>query len=242
MRDPGEGVAADGTIRTGVARSRVPAAFEPVLAAASSDASLYVYGSVATGQAVVGRSDVDLLAIGLPRAHELSASLTERFAGLCRSVEIGAASEADFAGGGDEAYGNRVFLRHYCVHVAGPALPVEPPFPADARAARGFNGDIAQHLARWRADPSPGRTIARKTLVAVAGLVSVHDGTWTTDRVGAAARWAEISPTDAADLRLLVSWIDGAADAAAIPRLLDGAVARVAERFAADIGLWDARE
>jgi len=54
MADPEEGVAADGTIRTGALRSRVPAAFEPVLAdavalAGDSGASLYVYGSVATG-------------------------------------------------------------------------------------------------------------------------------------------------------------------------------------------------
>lgn len=45
-------MAADGTIRTGTGRSRVPAAFEPVLADAAAladgcGASLYVYGSVA---------------------------------------------------------------------------------------------------------------------------------------------------------------------------------------------------
>lgn len=33
MADPDEGVAADGTIRTGARRDRVPAAIEPVLAA-----------------------------------------------------------------------------------------------------------------------------------------------------------------------------------------------------------------
>jgi uncharacterized protein len=32
VADPDEGVAADGTIRTGARRDRVPAAFEPVLA------------------------------------------------------------------------------------------------------------------------------------------------------------------------------------------------------------------
>ena len=52
MSDLEEGVAADGTIRTGASRDRVPAAFEPVLADAiaflgESGTSLYVYGSVA---------------------------------------------------------------------------------------------------------------------------------------------------------------------------------------------------
>jgi len=80
VRDPGEGVAADGTITTGAARSRVPQVFEPVLstaaraiAAAGRDASAYLYGSVATGQARPGSSDVDLLTVGLDpgRAAEI---------------------------------------------------------------------------------------------------------------------------------------------------------------------------
>jgi hypothetical protein len=59
VADPDEGVAADGTIRTGARRDRVPAAFAPVLADAvalveESGASLYVYGSVATGTAHPG--------------------------------------------------------------------------------------------------------------------------------------------------------------------------------------------
>jgi uncharacterized protein len=66
VADPWEGVATDGTIETGADRSRVPAAFEPVLAdaadfASGCGASLYVYGSVANGTVRPGLSDVDLL-------------------------------------------------------------------------------------------------------------------------------------------------------------------------------------
>ena len=77
MADPDEGVAADGTIRTGARRDRVPAIFEPVMtdavalageSAAGKPASLYVYGSVANGTARPGSSDVDLLSIDLPDA------------------------------------------------------------------------------------------------------------------------------------------------------------------------------
>ena len=47
MADPDEGVAADGTIRTGAHRGRVPEIFEPVLADAAAfagdcEASLYL--------------------------------------------------------------------------------------------------------------------------------------------------------------------------------------------------------
>ncbi len=245
-------------ITTGVSRAHVPVAFEPVLDAAvaeiagqSSDASVYLYGSVATGMAVPGVSDVDILAVGIEvaTAEVISTGLTARFSNLCRAVEIAPASAGDFAGDSDEAYGGRVFLRHYCVHLAGPGLDADlPAFAADARAARGFNGDIAIHTKRWAkalaagADPGQlGRRVARKTLLAVAGLVSVHDGGWTTDRRRAAARWASIEPDHADEIQMLARWADGAisADGADIERALGGIVGSVVAAFEETIGLWN---
>lgn len=256
MADPGEGVAADGTIRTGARRDRVPAAFEPVLAdavafAGESGASLYVYGSVATGTVRPGSSDVDLLSIGLPDAAILGQRLSARYADRCRGVEVAAATAADFAGGSDAAYGYRVFLRHYCVHLAGPdpstALPA---FPADARAARGFNGDLGQHHRRWRQGLEAGTVgadllgirVARKTLLAVAGLVSVRDHTWTTDRARAVRRWGDLEPGLTVPLGRLLSWARGERRPAReeVRRALadDGIVSAIVERFASLIGLW----
>ncbi len=249
----------DGTIRTGARRDRVPAVFEPVLSDAvtmlgASEAALYVYGSVATGTARPGSSDVDLLSIGLPDAPAVGARLSARYTDICRGVEVADASAADYVGDSDAAYGNRVFLRHYCVHLAGPDPSTAlPRFPADARAARGFNGDLGQHLRRWQqavgadadadADAALGVRVARKTLLAVAGLVSVHDHTWTTDRSRAVRRWSEIEPGLAADLDRLHSWTDGThlptprqvAEAVAD----DGVVAAIVERFGGLIGLWN---
>src|ERR1700677_1593038 len=123
VADPGEGVAADGTIRTGAQRDRVPALFEPVLADAitfldRSRASLYVYGSVANGTARPGSSDVDLLSIDLPLAGLLGQQLSARYSDRCRGVEVAAAAAADLAGDDDATYGFRVFLPHSCVHLA----------------------------------------------------------------------------------------------------------------------------
>lgn len=259
MADPGEGVAADGTIRTGADRGRVPAAFEPVLAdaiafAGESGASLYVYGSVANGTVRPGSSDVELLAVGLPGAAGVEQVLSARYAGLCRGVEIAAATAADLAGDTDSAYGFRIFLRHYCVHLTGPDPAAGlPAFPADTRAARGFNGDIARYLRQWQRELKSGTVpadrlgirIARKTLLAVAGLVSVHDRTWTTDRSHAARRWGEIDPGLAAPLDTLLSWTTATAECLPtddeVPRALadDGVVAAVVERFSTLIGLWE---
>jgi hypothetical protein len=258
VADPREGVAADGTIRTGAQRGRVPAAFEPVLADAvaltgtgGSGASLYVYGSVAAGTVRPGSSDVDLLSIGLPDAAAVGRNLSARYADLCRGVEIAAAEVGDLVGDDDAAYGYRVFLRHYCVHLAGPdPAAALPAFPADARAARGFNGDIAQCRRRWRQQLESGTVAAdrlgvraaRKTLLAVAGLVSVRDHTWTTDRSRAARRWGEVEPDLALPLGWLLSWANGERRP---PReevrraLADGGVVdSIVERFGSTIGLW----
>lgn len=258
MHDPLEGVTSLGIIQTGVRRDRVPALFEPVLyaavvavRAASRDASLYLYGSVATGTAQAGKSDVDLLTVGLPagEAAAIGRDLSFRFSDFCRAVQVGAAQQSNFSGESDEAYGGRVFLRHYCVHLAGPDLhSALPDFPADVRAARGFNGDIAQHAERWRRELEEGcdpvrlsRRLARKTLLAVTGLVSVHDATWTTDRTAAAARWAEINPAVADDLRKLLTWASGneARDRYSVEAALDGLVAQIVASFETTIGLWN---
>ena len=180
-------------------------------------------------------------------AAALGHELSERFTALCRAVDIAAAQPGDLVGEHDEAHGNRAFLRHYCVHLTGPPRHRGlAACAADAHTARGFNGDIAQHARRWRGeaqdeDPAVlGRRLARKTLFAVAGLVSVRDATWTTDRATAARRLAHLEPAAAEDLARLLRWSDGveAADAGAVSQSLDGIVERIASEFAHSIGLW----
>ncbi len=147
MSDPREGVAADGTIRTGVDRSRVPAVFEPVVAAL-----------------------VDAVTAGLPasEAAAVGARLSERFAALCRGVEVGAAQPSDHEGDDDEAHENRVFLRHYCLLLPDPTWPPgggrSPPTPVPRAAstatwpstwrggARGSRRSTGQEMGRgtWR--------------------------------------------------------------------------------------------
>ena len=257
MRDPGEGVGSDGSIVTGISRRAVPSAFEAVLAdlaerlAAWPAVSSFVYGSVATGQARLGSSDVDLITVGLPaeQAGELGNELSARFADLCREVAIGPAQVEDLLGSQDSAYGMRVFVKHYCVHLGGPDPSAElDAFPADARAARGFNGDIDRHLAVWReaaaaGDPVKlGRRVGRKTMLATAGLVSILDSTWTTDRELAAIRYATHRPDLGDDLRMLLAWAtdETVADRQTVLAALapEGVVGQIVAEFRTVIGLW----
>ena len=257
MRDPLEGLSESGTIRTGADMTHVVEAFRPVHQAASAmiherdvSASVYAYGSVVTGQAKVGVSDVDLLTIGLPpsEADVIGAELSSRFANVCRGVDIGAGEGGDFVGEHDESYGNRVFLRHYCVLLAGSdAHRPKHDFAGDRRAARGFNGDIAQHVQRWRnaleADEDAGliaQRMARKSLLAVAGLVSVLDHIWTTDRETSAHRWSEVEPAHHDGLAQLIAWTSIAPkpQADTVRDVLDGTVEAIVSEFRELIGLW----
>jgi hypothetical protein len=162
-------------------------------------------------------------------------------------VEIAVATVDDLVGARDEAYGGRVFLHHYCVHLAGPDRdPSTSGYPGDRRAARGFNGDIARWVRTWRgelatADPGElGRRVSRKTLLAVTGLVSVHDGTWTTDREGAARRWQEVHPELAEGLDDLLAWSDGrdAATSGELESRLSTTVQAIVDQFVTSVGLW----
>jgi uncharacterized protein len=255
MHDPREGVAPDGLIRTGATRDAIVPTFEPVLRSAvgavAGRASLYVYGSVATGCAVVPASDVDLLTVGLPanEAARIAADLSVQYSERCREVSIAPASWSELRADGDEGHGLRVFLRHYCVHLAGddPADAL-PAYPADRRAARGFNGDIAEHLQRWELEVDEGADlarlamrIARKTLLAVAGLVSVRDATWSTDRRVCASRWNELEPDAPVDT--LIGWLQTpTSDRATIRNALERPVAQVVQSFRSEIGLWRTRD
>lgn len=251
MHDPEEGITATGMIRTGVRPREYTQQHQEIIdtliASVAPDVSVYLYGSVAAGTAVMPTSDIDFLTFGLAadEASDLGRRLSARAATTCRRVAIAPARPGDLHRLDDEGYGLRVFLRHYCVHLAGPphhdALP--PAFPADQRAARGFNGDIARFAERWRseleqgsADPSAlGTAIARKTLLAVSGLVSIRDGTWTTDRRRAAAQWRTEDPS----VTELLAWLDTPPSTRAEVRAaLDGAVAHVVSVFADEIGLW----
>jgi hypothetical protein len=151
----------------------------------------------------VPSSDVDLWTIDVGRdaSSAIGEALSRRFSRICRAVNIRAARTRDCRGYTDEAYGRRVFLRHYCVHVSG----------------------VAHH----------------ESLLAVAGLVSIHDATWTTDREGSARRWAEIDPELGHDLDELVRWMDGQTvpTRAELSRMLGGLIKELVRALDSSIGL-----
>ena len=76
----------------------------------SSECGASLHGSVTNGTVRLGSSDVGLLSLDLANAVGVGKLLPSRYVGLCRGVEIAAATPADVVGDTDTAYGFRVFL------------------------------------------------------------------------------------------------------------------------------------
>jgi hypothetical protein len=116
-RDPAEGVDVDGYLATGAALVNVPPAYRPVvddcvaaLTAFPELDGLYLYGSVATGQARPPDSDLDLLALWTSTVDVSGtvAALSARHAAVVREVGLAEAGVDSLA---DEA--DRCFLKRW---------------------------------------------------------------------------------------------------------------------------------
>jgi uncharacterized protein len=201
--------------------------------------SAYLYGSVVRGNAVPGRSDVDLVAVlrAVPagedraRADRVERALVERFpvlfgagVGLTHLEEVRSPAQR---------HGLQVFLRELAVCICGedlrPGLPRTRP---SAAVAAGFHDDTHAVLARARqtlatsTDPElirrACRSASRRMVQVAFAVVMAREGVWATvleeqaAAVGAAfPRWAEAAGRAAEQGRRPV------ADAGVVRELLD---------------------
>jgi uncharacterized protein len=201
--------------------------------------SAYLYGSVVRGNAVPGRSDIDIIAVllGAPtdedraRADRMERALVQRFpvlfsagVGLTHLQEIRSPAQR---------YSGQVFLRELAVCICGedlrPGLPRTKP---SAAVAAGFHADTHAVFARARETlatstaPEVIRRVCRmaaKKMVQVAfAVVMAREGVWATvleeqaAAVGTAfPQWAEAARRAAEQGRRPV------AGAAVVRELLD---------------------
>jgi predicted nucleotidyltransferase len=240
-RDPAEGVDADGYLVTGASRANVPAGYEPVLADCVDTLvstfgdhldGLYLYGSVATGQARPPDSDLDLLAVWTSTVDTVEIlavvdTLSTRHSAVVREVGLARTMLESLAGEADQC-----FVKHYCVPLAGRDLRSTLPRCRPSRAlADGFNDDLASVVHRLRSTVDGARTAAdraaatqnaaRRLLLAVATIESVSHATWSTDRGTGAALLAQHHPewTDVA--RRALDWSAGGGNTGGVEDLFE---------------------
>ncbi|TVQ21724.1 MAG: hypothetical protein EA383_16665 [Spirochaetaceae bacterium] len=203
-----------GYIQNEVAIENVTETFRPLLDDAVNRISrllgpemsgLYLYGSVGTGRAVAGRSDIDLLVVLLaepapPRCNaiaDVARQLEGHHPKVVRSVEI-ATTWLDQVLTSRESLGYKVFIKHFCVCIAGddlsPELPHVPPSPTVCSA---LNGDAPEVLSElWtRFDRTYdeherrrlGGAIARKILRTLMSVIAAETELWATGRADIAS-------------------------------------------------------
>lgn len=229
MRDPDEGVGEDGLIITGVGAHRIPLPFQRVLDDATNALvaphgdnlrSIYVYGSVATGQAVMGRSDLDLSvvvtnAVETSVATAVAADMSRIAANTAavRSIGVGTVTFDDLLADTEEGRIERCFLHHYCLHVWGQDFRSRTsPCAATPALARGFAGGLLNKLPAaiagdWTLVSDPA-AFGRHLLMAAAMALSVRDGDWSTDRATAVTLIGHDDVQAGQDAAAIWSWAD----------------------------------
>ncbi len=117
--------------------------------------SVYVYGSVARGEAVTLKSDLDLIAMfdgklcsdTLAKLKKLAGELSQKYRSLFRDVGI-AVAYYDYTVDPANYYEN-AFLKEICVCVHGEDLGERfGPYKLTSEIAIRFNGDICEALTR----------------------------------------------------------------------------------------------
>lgn len=200
----------------------------------------YLYGSIARGNAVPGRSDADLAAVlHQPPSQEdrraagrVERHLHDRFAALIPTVGVALTHRGEVRA---DRYGWQVVLRELSVCICGTDLrPELPPTRPSAAVAAAFHADTPQLLARARrtlhapADHTPEevqracRSATRRMVQAAFAVLTARDRAWATVLEEQAAAVAEAFPQWAAAVRAAAEQgRHPAADPAVVAELLD---------------------
>jgi len=184
--------------------------------------TLYLFGSIPAGRAVVGKSDINLLALlqwsAEPevekRIEETRKQLAERYRKVVRDVML-LQTTMDEAFNGHRELAWKVFIKHLCLLLAGDdvsaELPAYRPTPEVAAALDGDAPDVLERL--WRELKSThaedvrsrlGGQIARKILYTAMSAITAETGIWVTSRTALATQICRHYPTRSGDVHLLL--------------------------------------
>lgn len=235
MKD--DGLDAEGYVRNLGSLSKIPTSLQPAVDQArlkigeafqSELHSLYLYGSVASGKAQLGSSDLDLFLVfrESPQAHvqalatQLEAELTQKFLPDLREVGFALASLSEILGG-DNQIGWGFFIKHQCVCLTGEDLAVKFPRYKPTRAvAYGLNGDLSLEIEKTKNVLQSGlpevvnkgmMSISRKMVRTAFCLVIEEANCWTTDLSECVQIFSVYYPERESFVRRVLSFAQGSA-------------------------------
>lgn len=186
--------------------------------------SVYVYGSVVRGDAVIPKSDLDILALfdgklsseELVEIKRLAGELSQKYHSLVRDVGI-AVTFYDYTMDSTNYYEN-AFLRELCVCIYGEDLRNRfGPYKLTPDIAIRFNGDISESLTRTlkrleSASDDEFKKItqgfSRKLIRTYYSMVMVRSQIWTTKLQEQSEIFLRYFPQKKFTNLLLLKWID----------------------------------
>lgn len=186
--------------------------------------SVYVYGSVARGDAVVIKSDLDLIAMfednlnsnQLAELKILACELSHKYRTLVREVGI-AVAYYDYTIDPSNYYEN-AFLKEICVCVYGEDLGKRfGPYKLTSEIPIRFNGDISEVLNRTlsRLETASNedfktfsQNFARKLIRTYYSMVMVRSQIWSTRLHEQSEVFLYYFPEKESIIRTLLNWID----------------------------------
>jgi predicted nucleotidyltransferase len=186
--------------------------------------SVYVYGSVARGEAIAFKSDLDLIAlfdgklssVQMAELKKLAGELSQAYRSLVREVGI---SLAYYDYTVDPAnYYESAFLKELCVCVYGEDVGERfGPYKLTSEIAIRFNGDIGEDLTRalTRLEAASNeefkpcaQSFARKLIRTFYSMVMVRSQIWTTRLHEQSEVFIHHFPDKESMVRTLLKWID----------------------------------
>ncbi|WP_078392666.1 nucleotidyltransferase domain-containing protein [Shouchella patagoniensis] len=186
--------------------------------------SVYVYGSVARGEAVVIKSDLDLLVLfnetltteELTELKTLTSALSQDYQSLVRDVGI-AVAYYDYVVD-PENYDEQAFIKELCVCIHGEDIRTRfGPYKLTSEIAIRFNGDIREVLARTIIQLKSASTeehhirvqgFARKLIRTYYSMVMARSQIWTTRLNEQADVFLHYYPLKKSVIRTLLTWIE----------------------------------
>lgn len=186
--------------------------------------SVYLYGSVARGDAIVPKSDLDLIVmvdgqLSLTKLAELkkvSGELSQTYRSIVREVGIAVAYYDDTM---DPAnYYENAFLREISVCVYGEDVGKQfGPYKLSSEIAIQFNGDICESLIRLLKRLEAASTddfttltqnFARKLIRTYYSMVMARSQIWTTRLIEQSEVFIRHFPDKESIVHSLLGWID----------------------------------
>ena len=186
--------------------------------------SVYVYGSVARGEAVVFKSDLDIIAmfdgqlssVKLAELKKIGGELSYKYRSLVRDVGV-AIANYDYTVDPSNYYEN-AFLKELCVCVYGEDLGERfGPYKLTSEIAIRFNGDICDVLGRTlnRLETASNedfkkisQNFARKLIRTYYSMVMVRSQIWSTRLHEQSEIFIHHFPDKESIVLTLQNWID----------------------------------